>query len=75
MDLGEKMTELENQIYDTAVSLLQQAGIPSTIGRVVMDGVYRRFVESAYNVALQRLNLMQSELEKKASPEEKKEGS
>ena len=73
MDLGEKMTELENQIYDSAVSVLQQAGVPSTLGRVVMDGVYRRFVESAYNVALQRLDLMQRELEKTSS-EEKKEG-
>ena len=54
MDLGEKMTALENQIYDTVVAMLKQAEIPSTVGRVIMDGVYRRFVESAYYVALQR---------------------
>lgn len=62
MDLGEKMTALENQIYNEAVATLQQAEIPSTVGRVIMDGVYRRFVESAYYVALQRAELLEQEL-------------
>lgn len=62
MDLGEKMTVLENQIYNAAVAMLQQAEIPSTIGRVIMDGVYRRFVESAYYISLQRAELLEQEL-------------
>jgi len=72
MDLGEKMTALENQIYDTAVAMLQQAEIPSTVGRVIMDGVYRRFVESAYYVALQRVELLEKELIARQQAEEKK---
>lgn len=69
MDLGEKMTAIENQIYDAAVSVLQREEIPSTVGRVIMDGVYRRFVESAYAVALQRADLLERELAKARKPE------
>ena len=72
MDLGERMTALENQIYDTAVGILQQADIPSTVGRVIMDGVYRRFVESAYYVALQRAELLEKELIARQQADEKK---
>ncbi len=75
MDLGEKLTILENEIYDTAVSLLQREGIPSTVGRIVMDGVYRRFVESAYYVALQRAELLEKEIENLSKEEEQGEES
>lgn len=74
MDVGEKTTALENQIYNAAVGILQEAEIPSTVGRLIMDGVYRRFVESAYYVALQRMELLEKELiagqrsEKKETP-------
>lgn len=62
MDFGEKMTAAENEIYAAAVSVLQKEEIPSTAGRLIMDGVYRRFVESAYNVALQRIELLEKAL-------------
>lgn len=75
MDLGEKMTSLENQIYDTAVSILHQADVPSTVGRVIMDAVYRRFVESAYYVSLQRVELLEKELAARQQADEEKKAS
>lgn len=77
MDLGEKMTALEDEIYAQSVKLLQENEVPSTIGRVIMDAVYRRFVESAYFVALQRIELLEQELQKKQSDDkesDKEEG-
>lgn len=62
MDLGEKMTMLEDEIYDSIVGLLQKNEIPSTVGRMIMDGVYRRFMESAYFVALKRMDCLEQEL-------------
>lgn len=67
MDFGEKMTAVENEIYAAAVSVLQKEGIPSTVGRLIMDGVCRRFTESAYYVALQRIELLEKELTAKQS--------
>ena len=62
MDLGEKMTSLENAIYNTIVSILQQNEIPSTVGRVIVGNVYRHFVESAYYVTSKRVEFLEKEL-------------
>lgn len=72
VDLGEKMTSLENRIYNTVVSMLQQEEVPSTVGRVIVGNVYRHFVESAYYVATRRIELLEQERAKaKQSGEDK----
>lgn len=82
MDLGEKMTIIEDEIYALSVETLQKNEIPSTVGRMIMDGVYRRFMESAYFVALKRMDCLEQELlelknketnSKKQSDKDKKE--
>lgn len=82
MDLGEKMTIIEDEIYALSVEMLQKNEIPSTVGRMIMDGVYRRFMESAYFVALKRMDCLEQELlelknketnSKKQSDKDKKE--
>lgn len=61
MDLGEKLASLENQIYNDAVTKLQKAEIPPTVGRTIMGNVYMRFVESAYFTASHHAELLAQE--------------
>ena len=50
IDVAEKMTELENDIFVAVVDLLRKEGIPPALGRIVMGNVYRQFLENAnYN--------------------------
>ena len=73
MDLGEKMTEVENRLYNYSVAVLQEEGLPSTFGRLVMDGVYRRFVENALMVTLARekeLEMVIADLQSRIPSEE-----
>lgn len=70
MDIGEKFTEIENKIYDYAVSLLTKECVPPSLGRAVIETVYRRLYESAYNVALSRISEMEKKIAELEKPKE-----
>ena len=50
--LGEKLTSLECIVYDLAKTKLDSAGLDPTLSAFVINGVYRRFQESAYHESL-----------------------
>lgn len=41
--LGTKLTLFQEVIYDYSVKLLKENNIPTTLQRIVMEGVYNRF--------------------------------
>ena len=52
MQNGEKLTILENIVYEFAHTRLMSSGLDETLANVVMGNVYRRFQESAYQLSL-----------------------
>ncbi len=52
MDLGEQLAVLQDIIYTNASQELQNAQVPPTLGRLVIEGVYSRFQQDAYTSAL-----------------------
>lgn len=67
MDLGEKLFTLQEIIYASASNELQKAGVPPTLGDLVMKGVYSKFQENAYQAVL--LQKLQQEGEMEKQPE------
>lgn len=47
MDFGEQLTALENHIYMFAKTQFELNGIPPTVGRMIMEGVYCKFQDQA----------------------------
>lgn len=41
--LGEKLTFWEEVIYSDTMKMLSENGVPTTLQRIVMEGVYSRF--------------------------------
>ena len=70
MDIGEKFTEIENRIYDFAVTQLASEGVPPSLGRAVIETVYRRFCESAYNAALAKIGSLEKKIADHENPKE-----
>ena len=73
IDVAEKMTELENDIFVAVVDLLRKEGIPPALGRIIMGNVYRQFLENANYNSSARSVLLRNELNKQKEKELEKQ--
>lgn len=76
MDTGEKMTVLENLIYQYACTQFELNQIPPSEARIVMKCVYSRFQELSLNndlmsrVSIQQAGAPSKEVKRTGTPEE-----
>lgn len=63
-DISNKIVELSNVIYLSVAKELNRNGIPVTLGRVIVESVYRRMTEDALAITAKENHELRAELEK-----------
>lgn len=63
-DISNKIVELSNVIYLSVAKELNRNGIPVTLGRVIVESVYRRMTEDALAITSKENHELRAELEK-----------
>ncbi len=48
MDLGEHLKNIEDRVYNCAVTELKSSGVSPTLGYMIMEAVLGRFAADAY---------------------------
>ena len=64
MDIND-IVELSNSIYLMVVRELKNKNIPATVGRIVVESVYRRITEDAYALTAIHSKDLEAELKRK----------